>query len=381
MSHIWWLTLNILKVNFRKFGAIITFFLLPVCGILLSFLVYGHSGSVSLKIGMIDGDQSVLSRDLVRSLGNGDQFKIIPVTQEVMANKLSAGELDCVVIIPSNFGASIYREPVKPIILVSVKGAATTVWIKNDIQTLVRNLQDIRAAAGGSQEAFKRIYERYQSTPHLLKAVQVRNRTANQGMTTQIIGFFIMFMMISVGNTSELILREKRWRIYYRICAAPISTRKYLLANVLANLVIIMIQTLLTLLLMTKVFGIDTYAPFVQVFAILTLFGLVAISAGLLIVAFSQDTGQANNLINLIITPSCMLAGCLWPNFAMPKVIQQISDFLPQRWTISAIQKLQEGSGFNQIWIHIGIIAAFALAFFLIAAYRFNRNDEVKTFI
>lgn len=45
------------------------------------------------------------------------------------------------------------------------------------------------------------------------------------------------------------------------------------------------------------------------------------------------------------------------------------------------ILKLQDGAGFNQILSNLSIILAFALAFFLIAAYRFSKKDSIQTFI
>jgi ABC-2 type transport system permease protein len=43
------------------------------------------------------------------------------------------------------------------------------------------------------------------------------------------------------------------------------------------------------------------------------------------------------------------------------------------------VQKLQAGNSFSQILPNVSIILAFALVFFLIAAYRFGRNDSLKT--
>jgi ABC-2 type transport system permease protein len=65
----------------------------------------------------------------------------------------------------------------------------------------------------------------------------------------------------------------------------------------------------------------------------------------------------------------------------MPKAAQQIADFLPQRWVMKAIESLQAGIPFDQVLIHLVLILSFALTFFVIAAYRFSRDENVKTFI
>jgi ABC-2 type transport system permease protein len=381
MKKVCWLALNIFRVNFRKRITFIIFFILPVCGIAFSFVINDYAGSGLSKIAVIDYDHSFLSKDVARSLNEAGQFRITAMKSKEMQHKIISGEIDCALIIPAGFAESIYRRQIPKISLVSVQGQAAAAWIKNYLQAVLVDLQDIGTAAGGNAETFNKIYRHYQQEQHSVRIIQIADQTANKGMTTKNIGFLIMLMMFGVGNTSELILKEKRNRTYHRICAAPVTARAYLISNVLANLSIVIIQVLLALLIMTGIFGIITYVPFMQLFIILVLFGLIAIALGLVVVSFSKDTPQASTMQNLIVTPTCLLAGCLWPSEVMPQSIQRIAGFLPQRWVIVAVQKLQDGMGFDQVLTHIGTMIAFATALFLIAAWRFNRNNELKTFI
>lgn len=375
------LTLNTLKVTFRRKGNIIVFFALPIIGILVSMSIYGNSGSSSMSLGVIDKDKSVISSDMVSSLSKGDKFKVTAVAENEIDSSITSEKVDCVLVIPRGFADGIYNGNTKQVEVTSIKGEAATAWIENYCNIYLKNLSDIAEASGGKKEVFDKIYDNFKQEKLSLKVNTVQDQTKSKDMTTQSIGFLIMFMMLGVGNSAELILKEKRSRTYYRICSAPVNARTYILGNVLANLIIVIIQVLLTLFLLTNVFGIETHIPFMQLFMILVLFGIATIGLGLMIVAFSKDTMQAGTLQNLIITPTCMLAGCFWPVDIMPKAIQKISDFLPQKWVIDAVQKLQEGSGLNQVVMNFSIILGFALAFFLIAAYKFSRNDSVKTFI
>jgi ABC-2 type transport system permease protein len=76
-----------------------------------------------------------------------------------------------------------------------------------------------------------------------------------------------------------------------------------------------------------------------------------------------------------------LLAGCFWPVEIMPKAVQKIADFLPQRWTLDTISKLQQGNHFDTLYLNYLILAAFAVAFFLIAVYKFGRSNSVKNFV
>lgn len=381
MRNAWLLTLNTLKLLLRKKANIIVFFILPIIGMLVSIAAYSNVGSTSVRMGVIDNDHSALSGDYVQSMNQQQSLKVTAMSEGEKESQISSGTLDCVLVIPEGYADGIYKNHLKQVEIVSIKGEAATAWIQNYTNIYLRNLQDIAVAAGGDKATFEKLYNTLKQDKLSLIVKKIPDQTRNQGMTTQMIGFLIMFMLIGAGNTAEMILKEKRDRTYYRICAAPVSARTYIFGNIMANLILVVVQIALTLLFMIKVFKVQIYLPVAELFLILVLFGLVAIGLGVLIVSFSNDSKQAGTMQNMIITPSCMLAGCFWPVEIMPKTLQRIADFLPQTWTIGAIQKLQMGASFDQVMLNLLIIIAFALTFFLVAAYRFGRNDNVKTFV
>lgn len=381
MRNAWLLTLNTLKVLLRKKSNILVFFLLPIIGMLVSIVAYGNVGSASVRIGIIDNDQSALAGDFIQSISQQETMKIMALADNEKESQISSGKVDCVLVIPKGFAEGIYNKELKQVEIFSIKGEGATAWIQSYSNIYLRNLQDMAEAAGGNKVTFEKLYNNVKQDKLSLQVKKVQDQTRNKGMTTQMIGFLIMFMLMGAGNTAEMILNERRNRTYYRICAAPVSAKTYILGNVLANLLLVTLQISLALFFMIKVFKIQTYIPVAEMFMILLLFGLVAIGLGVLIVAFSNDSRQASTLQTLVITPTCMLAGCLWPLEIMPKSLQRIADFLPQTWTIGAIHKLQLGASFDQVMLNLLIIIAFALTFFLVAAYRFGRNDNVKTFV
>jgi len=114
---------------------------------------------------------------------------------------------------------------------------------------------------------------------------------------------------------------------------------------------------------------------------ILGCFGLVAISIGMMIVALARSSYEAGVASTLVITPSCMLAGCFWPVEYMPAIMQKISYFIPQRWALDAVQALQRGAAFHDVAGNLVVLMAFAAVFFVLSAYRFSTTDDVSRFI
>ncbi|AJA48987.1 ABC-type multidrug transport system, permease component [Clostridium pasteurianum DSM 525 = ATCC 6013] len=381
MKNLIWLAMNNLKVTFGKKKSIFTYFIMPVVFILIPMVLYNNIGSSSIKIGVADKDKSALSSDFAKAIGKQNSLKLTNINHENPKGDIAAGKVDCVITIPQGFEESIYNNSLKKPEILSLKGESSTAWINNYSNIYLRNLLDIWKASKENKQAFNKMYDGLKGSGLSFKSSSVQDTSRGKGMTSQSIGFLIMFMMIGAGSFTEIILKEKKNRTYFRICSAPVSSRIYILGNVISSFIIVAIQAFITLVAMTKLFKIQTYVPFWQMYVILLSFGFVAIGLGILLVAFSKDSTQSNTLMTLIITPSCMISGCFFPVDFMPEAARKIADFLPQRWVISAIEKLQTNSSFSSIYLNLIIILGFAFTFFIVAAYRFSRDENIKNFV
>lgn len=381
MKNVLLLALNTLKVTFRKKSNIVVYLILPVVAILfLMSVTVGDGGSI-VKMGIVNKDGGVLSKNMVKYLEETGKFKGISIEEKDISEKVVNKKVDLAIIIPQDFQESIYTNNFKPIRIISIKGEEVTAWVENYTNLYIKNLLDISKASNGDKEIFNKIYNSYENKQLSLKVEKVKDKRYSKGLTQQGFGFFIMFMLIGSTLTSSIILKEKRERVYQRICSTPVSSKVYIMGNIISNVIIITIQVILALVTIRKVLKIDTYIPNYQLFLVLFMFGIVAVGIGMIIVAFSKSTAEAGNVSTLIITPTCMLGGCLWPLSIMPEKVQKISNFIPQKWVIQAIEKLQSGGGLNNIKFNILILAGFALVFFALSAFKMKNTDKTGSFI
>ncbi len=381
MRNLLLLILINLKVTFSKKGNIIIFVFLPLAGVLLSLLLYGKPTVSELKIGFVDHDRKLLASELKDEFVSVDGFAVSDVSEEEISDKLLAFELDAVIVVPEDYTDSIYSGNAADIEVISLKGQETTVWIEQKINTYTAAMLQLSAAAGGDRGVFESMLEQVNSNAVELKVQAVDDKTVGQTMTLTSVGFLIMFIMIGTGFTSMMILKDKRNRTYHRICSAPVSARQYILANSITSLLISIIQIILILIAMRYVFRIDTGVGDIYMFIILLMFALVAIGLGLVITAFTSSSYMAGTLSTLILTPTCMLGGCFWEITFMPEFMQKISYFVPQRWTIEAVTKMQTSGNIADISLNLLVLAAFALALTLMAIYKFSRTDNVRKFV
>ena len=143
------------------------------------------------------------------------------------------------------------------------------------------------------------MYKDYQQSDFKLSTQFLEDTTKNKNMTNQTIGFLIMIMLLSACSMSEIILLEKENRTYFRLLSTPINARKYLISNVIVNMIIMTIQVLITLTIMKNIFHIGINISFWEAAFVMFLFSLVAVGLSLVIISFSNSRSAASALQNL----------------------------------------------------------------------------------
>ncbi|MDR0269047.1 ABC transporter permease [Paenibacillus sp.] len=381
-GEIWFLATKTLIKTFRKRSALLIYFGLPILGILGSVLLYGQQGQTNLRVGVVNEDQGQqIAADTISFVQRLDHVQIVNVTSSELKEKLAAGKLDSGLIIDSGYSESVLRGGPGHIAIESVKGAQVTAYVKSMLHGYIDNVAAMAKIAGGDQAKFRQLFDTYHSSNFKLTSQSVNDTSLSKGMSFQSIGFLLMFMMNSATGLSELILKNRENRTYFRILSSPINARTYVLANVLVNIIVMIAQIIVALFFMRVVFNLDPGIPMGEMLLILTLFALVSVSVSLVIVAFSKSSAMAGALQNLIIVPTCLLAGCFFPRSIMPEILRRISDFMPQSWALQSIDKLQSGEAIGDIWFNLTILFAFAVVFSLIATYKFGRNNDTRNFV
>ncbi len=378
---IWWVAVHTLKNTFRKRSSLLVYLGLPIIGVIGSIMLYGSSGQQVLRVGIANEDGSaVIAADTAAYVGSLQHVKTTLLTREELKKKLASADLDSGLIMEKGYSDSVAAGKPEGIAIQSVKGQTVTAYIQGMLNAYLDNTAAISRAAGGDRAAFDELYADYRGGEFKLETQQVADTSLTKAMSVQSIGFLILFMMTAAVNLSEIILKSREDRTYYRILSSPISARSYVLANVLVNIAVMVVQVAVALVALRYVFGVDPGLPIAQLGGMLILFALVSVSLSLVIVAFSKNSAVSGAMSNFIITPSCLLAGCFFPISIMPETIRKIGDFMPQRWVLQSIDELQTGDT-SRIAINLAVLAAFALVFFLVAAYKFGRNNDTKTFV
>ncbi|MCM3783157.1 ABC transporter permease [Neobacillus mesonae] len=382
MKDLLWLIRKTIFTVLRKKSNIFILFILPIIAALVSMAIHAGGSGAPLRVSIVnlDGEQEI-TKDTISFIERLNKVQVTVTDEESMKKAIAAGNSDTAVIFKQGFAESVQSGNPDHIEMISVKGATVTAFVKSMLHNYISNVAAIGKYAAGDQQMFASLYEDYSSQSFKLSSIEVEDTAAVKNATYQTIGFLVALMMFSTANMTAFILKEKENRTFFRIMASPVSSKTYVLSNVIVNFMMLFVQIVITLFFMKQVLHIDSGIPAVQFVAIMLLFGLAAIAVALVIVAFASGTRMAGALQNLIITPSCLIAGCYFPLEIIPENFRQFSNFMPQYWLLETVDKLQNGAALSGLYLNLLILTGFAAALSLIAVYKFSRNNDTRTFI
>jgi ABC-2 type transport system permease protein len=304
------------------------------------------------------------------------KFNLVYVDEEdAAAHMIADNSVSFAYIIPENFEATILNQEEPSIEVQSVGQNEGTAWIGSISDFQIKNVIDMAMASNYDQATYQSLLQKLDQGDLNLVSESVSDESYAKEVVSQSMGMYLMLLMISVTSVSFKVIEERQNGTFARIGMAPVYSKIYTLANILVSMLIVMVQIMMVLFGL-KIANMNFYMPQINLFVILFVFALATISLGLMLAAFTKVKEGAGALISLVLTPTCMIAGCFWPFEYMPSYLQKIGYLTPQRWTLDAISKMQITQDFQSILPNLAVVLGFALLFFLIAAYQFENQDK-----
>ncbi|WP_054949741.1 ABC transporter permease [Numidum massiliense] len=377
-----WLVGHSLRRIARKPQTWFINFGLPIVGVLLTMMIYGSAESPVLRVAIVneDGNNDIV-RDAIHFVRQLQDVEVSEQDEATMRADIAAGKKDVGIAFAPGFAKGVREGTPDGMTITSLKGIQVTAYVKAMLQNDVANVAAIGKATGDDRAAFDKLYTSYRNNSFKMDVAKLKDTSKLKAMTYQSIGFLITFMMISAFNQSELILEDKQGRTFLRLLSSPVSSKTYVLSNVTINSLVLLAQIVVTLLCMRYVFHIDVGVPFAQMVATLFLFALTSISLSLLVIAFANSSAASGAMNTFVVTPTCILSGCYFPIEIMPEPVLKIAHLFPQRWLLNTVNGLQQGGAYGSIALNLAILLAFAVAFALIAIYRFSYNNDTRQFV
>jgi ABC-2 type transport system permease protein len=184
------------------------------------------------------------------------------------------------------------------------------------------------------------------------------------------IGFLFMNMLYLASQTASMLVEDKKKKLFFRIFTGPVTTRRYMLNNIISFYLVMIIQIAVLMLAMFGIYGMFYGESLLNMMIVFAVFGLLAVSFGVFIGTYSKTPSVASTMSSIIIVPLSMLGGFFWDIQLMPDFLQRISSFLPTSWGIGAAEKLLQGMGLADVVNNIAVLLLFTTGFFILGALK-----------
>lgn len=348
----------------RDYRTILILFGMPIFQIMLfGFAITNEIKDA--KIAILDRSKDYLSERLIHKILSTGYFKLDKYLVNIsdIEPTFRDGKVKEVIIIDDNFAKNLGEKGSGGIELIAdATDPNTGNQIAGYTQSIITDF--INSINGQNNSSF-----------NIIPQIKMRYNEELKGVFMFVPGLItIILMLISAMMTSISLTREKELGTMEVLLASPMKPTQIIIAKVIPYIVLAFGIALAILILGYFVFGVPVRGSFTLLLFEILLFILTTLSLGILISTIAQ-TQQVALLLSLMVLmlPTIILSGFIFPVENMPVILQLISAILPAKWFIIIIKGIMlKGLGLDALWKETLIIFMFALVFILISVKKFK---------
>lgn len=367
------LIFNTFKILVKKRSFILIGIILPA--LITIFFSFEFGGEYSYKVGIIDNDDSYISREIIKSIENLEEIDCVEVREDNYKVDLITQQVQVVIIINKGLEDKLINLENEEIIIKSISDSDIKAIIESMIKLKLEDFTLISQLSDKNIKRFIELNEDYNDIPTQLSLNDIDEERAN---IENSLGIIIMVTFILGGNLANYLIEDEENNTKTRIISSGISEVKYYLSMITVFYILSCITSLIYYSI-CKLFNIDFGMNNTISFLILLfILNLLSISFNLFIVSFSKSRYITNIINILIIVPSCMISGVFWDFNIMPNYLQELGSITPIRWVYICIEELQNNNNLLDIKTYISAMLIISIILFIASIIRFKYIRKVK---
>ena len=188
----------------------------------------------------------------------------------------------------------------------------------------------------------------------------------------------MLLLLICAMMTSVSIVREKERGTMEVLLVSPVKPLMIIVAKVVPYLLLALVILAVILLMSATVLDVPLQGSLGWILMVSLIYILLALSLGLLISNIAQTQFVALLVSAMVLLlPTVMLSGMLFPVESMPTVLQWVSAIIPPRYYIQAMCKLMiMGVGIQEVWREVLVLIGMTALLLTISLAKFNKRLE-----
>lgn len=343
-------------------------FMIPV----VQLIIFGYAIQTEVKnISTIVFDQSLTteSREMLNSFTASGYFdvKYTANSFEDINHAIDSGKAKVGIIFPPDYARSIYR------------GESAQIQIIIDASDNMTSGQ-ARAIAGTipTLKSQAVILSRIPGEVNMPYDVRIRAWYNPDGITAFYIVPGIVAVLVTMTMvllTSVGIVRERERGTLEQLMVTPLKPLELMIGKITPYVVLGYIQVTVALIVAVLLFGVPIRGSILELY-ILTLFFITAsLGLGITISNLAKTQLQAMMMSFVVLLPSILLSGFMFPREAMPDIIYWIGYVIPATYYLEIIRGIMlKGIGIAYLWPQVGMLLVISIVFLGISVKKFKKT-------
>jgi ABC-2 type transport system permease protein len=343
---------------------------------IMMMLLFGYAVATQLEniqTVVLDQSNTVESRELIASFQNTLYFKIKEKVNSVsdIEQGINSGNVHAGIIIPPDYSTKLLNKE-RPKVQLIIDGSDPTT-AKTAFSSGV---------LAGERSGMKTMEQLGEKLSQNMKAGGVEVSTQvlynpslrNQNFTIPGLVGLIM-QNITVLLTAFALVRERERGTIEQLIVTPIKSSELILGKLLPYVIIGFLDFIFSLALGLLWFEVPIKGSLGLLLVLGAGFVICALAIGILISTISKTQLQAMQLSVLIILPSVLLSGFVFPREAMPKLIQYIGYALPLTYFLNILRGIiTKGIGMEYLFKDVVLLFALGLFLLIFSMARFKKK-------
>lgn len=379
MNGLWAILLKEMAHVRRERSTLIFAFLVPV----LQLTIFGYAINTTIddiRAVVYDLDGREAGRELVAAFENSRKFKVVGRVhdQGSFDYALASGQAKVGIKIPPDYSDRLLRgQQAKVQVLIdgSDSQVASTAMNSAALLGLMQSLGRGRALAESVQLAAARDPAGRMALPIEIRPRLLYNPDLKSAhfFVPGLIG--IIMQLVTLFLTSFAIVRERELGTLEQLFVTPVGRAGLLLGKLIPYAIIGFVETLIVLVVMVFVFGVPIRGDLMLLLALSLLFLFTALGLGLLVSTLAKTQLQAIQFAFLIMMPSILLSGFVFPREAMPAPIYWLSFAIPVTYFLEILRGIiLRAATLPDLLPHVTGLAVCCAAILALSIARFRKQ-------
>lgn len=360
---------SLIVANFRRlikdFKLLLFVFTMPILAIVLIASISGpDTNSVTVKMGIVDLDQTSGSEQFIQQLKDDGDYSISVLNEEMAEKEYLARRLPVVITIPEDFFENAESAGGKQVYIKHVASVQAS-WLFERTNQIIRGILQ--------QNLINDVLEAtaIQNTELIHFEIEKVEKKTDGFM---VLAFILTFMMFSVIFMGQDLIELRQKDLLFRMYATP-SKPAQLTGSIMVTMGLFFIVQTVALFALGSYFlkGSLLTGNLFGSMIILGCFIIVNLSLGVLLTRLCKETNTIGVWANIIILPTGMVSGIFVPTQFLPDFLKPFSVLAPQHWVMTGIQKMNAGENLMSILPNIAVLLLFAVCIFSAGIFRFDR--------